>query len=192
MHRIPRLRPEGLSLKLRAVLPLLVVLLLAGGSSVFPGIPAPPEGVYEAELTKAANARAQVEIKGALAQLERDTSIPPAQKKEIRRKIERLRVAVYTTPKTLDETVAFYERQIPSANFLFGDRNLLDDAADIARSGGFELPAPITAEWGGKRGRSARWSQTDGSAEIDVEDHLIDPRDATIRKRTVVLLSSTQ
>lgn len=171
---------------------LLALLLAADAAQPVSGVPVPPEAVFEPELTKAAAARAQVESKAALARLDRETSISPKEKSEIRRKIESLRVAVYTTPKTIDDTVAFYERSIDAANFLFGERSLLDDATELARAGGFVLAAATTEAWAGKRGRSARWSRDDGTLEIDVEDHLVDPRDGTIRKKTVVLVTRTR
>jgi hypothetical protein len=175
------------------VIPVLLALLLAVNAATAPGgLPTPPEAVFEPDLTKAVTARAQIEVKATLARLDRDTTMPAATKADLRKKIERLRLAVYTTPKTLDETVAFYEQAIVAANFLFGERGLLDDAAEIARAGGFALPATTTEAWTGKRGRSARWNREDGAMEVDVEDHLVDPRDGTIRKKTVILLTSTQ
>lgn len=175
------------------MIPAVLGLLLAvSPSPAVGGVTLPPDAVFEPELTKAANARAQVEAKAALARLEQDRSIPSSAKAEIRKKIERLKVAVYTSPRSLDETVAYFEQTVSAANFLFGERPVLDDAAEVARAGGFSLPQTAVESWSGKRGRTARWSRDDGSLEVDVEDHLIDPRDATIRKQTVVLLTTTQ
>src|SRR5438067_914137 len=167
---------------------LLLAVLIATGSPV-PGVPAPPDGVLEAGLTKAAMDRASAEMKTALAKLEKDASIPEATKRDIKSKIARLKVAVFTTPKTLEETVEFYERQVTGARFLMGERDVLGDAHDLAAASGITMDPDVERAWAGKRGRSARWSRDDKGLEIDVEDTLIDPRDAKISKKTVVLLT---
>lgn len=170
--------------------PLLAALLLLLAPPNVGGIPAPQDGVLDADLTKVATDRLGAEMKNVLAQLDRDSTRPVAVRNELKRKISKLKVAVYTTPRTLDEVVAAYERQIANATFLFGDRDLFIDLAELSRTVGCSLDPQASTVWSGKRGRSARWSREDGMVEIDIEDHLIDPRDCKITKRTVVMISS--
>lgn len=170
------------------LVPLLV--LLAGLPPGPGGVPAPPDGAIDAALTKEAGDRAAAEMKSALAQLDQDPSRPASVKAELKRKIANMKVVVYTTPKSLDESVAFYEQKISTATFLFGERNLLSDADEIAKSGGFRLDDATAKEWTGKFGRSARWSRPDGSAEIDIEDHLVDPKTGKISKKTIVMVTA--
>ena len=169
----------------------LLGLLFAAGAPppTIPGVPQPPEGVFEEAITKVATDRAKEEMKAALEKLEKDGTIPEAQKREIKGKLVHLKVAVFTTPKTLDEIVAFYEKEIAAAQFNFGERDVLGDAHDLAAASGFKLDPDVERAWVGKRGRTARWSREDRSLEIDVEDTLIDPRDGKISKKTVVLMT---
>jgi len=157
--------------------------------SPIPGVPAPPESVLETEMTKAATERASAELKTALVELEKDASIPDGTKREIKAKIARLKIAVFTTEKSLDDTVSFYEKEVAGAGFLVGDRDVLDDAKELAAARNLHLDPDVERAWMGKRGRYARWSRSDKSLEIDVEDTLIDPRDAKISKKTVVLVT---
>jgi len=163
--------------------------LTAGAVSPIPGVPPPPDGTYEVEMTKAATDRAMAELKTGLVQLEKDTTIPAETKREIKAKIVRLKIAVFTTTKPFDETVLFYTAQIRDASFIIGDRDVLGDARELAAAIGVHLDPDVEQTWVGKRGRSARWSRQDRSLEIDVEDTLIDPRDAKISKKTVVLVT---
>src|ERR1035437_7647260 len=68
-----------------------------------------------------------------------------------------------------------------------------DRAADLKdgiKGGAIQADAAAVAKAVGQRGRSARWNRADGALEIDVEDHLIDPRTGAILARTVVLVTS--
>jgi hypothetical protein len=168
---------------------LLGLLLAAGPSPSIPGVPNPPDGVFEEAITKVATERATQEMKAALEKLDKDGSIPEAQKREIKGKLVHLKVAVFTTPKSLDEIVAFYEKEIQPAQFNFGERDILGDAHDLAAASGFKMDPEVEKAWMGKRGRTARWGREDRDLEIDVEDTLIDPRDGKITKKTVVLVT---
>jgi hypothetical protein len=168
----------------------LALAIAAAPVSPIRGVPMPPEGVVDVELTKAATERAFAEMKTALTQLEKDPSIPEQTKRQIKGKIASLKIAVITTPKSLDETVAFYERQMAGVQFIFAERDVLHDARELAGASGLTLDPEVERTWTGKRGRSARWSREDTTLEIDIEDTLIDPRDAKITKRTIVLLTS--
>ena len=169
----------------------LLGFLLAAGPPppAIPGVPPPPEGVFEEAITKTATERATQEMKAALERLDKDSTIPEAQKREIKGKLVHLKIAVFTTPKTLDEIVAFYEKEIAAAQFNFGERDVLGDARDLATASGFKLDPQTESAWVGKRGRTARWGREDRNLEIDVEDTLIDPRDGKITKKTVVLVT---
>ncbi len=169
-------------------LPLLILLAGGPGPGPIAGIPVPLEGAFDADLTKAASERVAAEMKTVLAQLDKDPR-PESVKGEIRRKISRVKVAVYTSTKPLDEVVAFYEQRVPNATFIFAERGLMHDAEELARSAGFRIDVETEKAWAGKSGRSARWSREDGSVEIDVEDHLIDPRNGKISPRPVVMVT---
>jgi hypothetical protein len=140
---------------------LVAMLLAAGTTSPIPGVPMPPGGVLEPELTKAATERATAEMRARLAQLDKDPSIPDNVKRDIKAKIIRLKIAVFTTPKTLDETVAFYEKEVSGATFIFGERDVLGDARELAAASGLRIDLEVERAWQGKRGRSARWSRED-------------------------------
>jgi hypothetical protein len=129
-------------------------------------------------------------MKEVLGQLERDTTRSASEKAELRKRIAALKIAVYTTPRTLDETVGFYERTTQDASFIFAQRSLLNDLHELARTSGLAFDSSLEKTWAGATGRSARWSRQDGSTEIDIDDHLIDPRDGTITKKTVVLVTT--
>ena len=53
-----------------------------------------------------------------------------------------------------------------------------------------ELQRNVEKEWQGKMGRTARWTRDDQMLQVSVEDYLIDPRDARVTKKTVVMVSS--
>jgi hypothetical protein len=166
-------------------------LLVAGllAAPALPAVPPPPGGVFEAEITKAVKARAQTEMKAMLAELEKDTTRPEKEKAELKRKLGRLQLSVYTTATNLDDVVAYYQETSVGAMFLKGDRDLAADLKENARVGGLTIAPAQLKEWEGKTGRSARWTRDDGTLEIAVEDHLIDPRDGKVSKRTVVMIT---
>ncbi len=169
--------------------PLLGVLLFVASSPI-PGVPLPPDGAVDVVFTEIYTARAAAETKAALARLDADSSRPAAEKKEIRKRLEKLRVVVLTTPRSLDETVAFYEREVAGARFTFAVRNLEADLRDGMKSGAIKADEAAVAQAAGKRGRSARWSRTDGALEIAIEDAMLDPRSGAIVAKTVVLVTS--
>ena len=103
--------------------------------------------------------RAAVETKAALTQLDADSSRPSSEKKEIRKRLERLKIVVFTTPKNLDETVAFYEREVKGARFIFAVRNLEADLRDGIKSGAIKgdeaAIAKAAGQTAGRRGGTA-------------------------------------
>jgi len=171
-----------------------VSVLLALLASPTPAIPpvtlVPLGGVLDSNLTRVYAERAEVETRAALEQLERDTSRPASEKREIRKRLDKLRLAVYTTPNTVDACVAAYERTIPRTEFLFAVRNLAADLADGIKSGAIRADAAALQNAAGKTGRTARWHREDGGLEIDIEEYLLDPRDGSITKKTVVLVTT--
>lgn len=169
---------------------LALVLLLAAPASPIPGIPFPPGGEIDAVLTQVFTDRAAVETRSAILRLDGDATRSPAEKAEIRKRLGKLRIAVFTTAKTVDEVVAAYERQVPDSRFVFAERNLEADLRDGMKSGAIQGNASAVAKAAGKRGRSARWNRADGVLEIDVEDRLIDPRSGAILEKTIVLVTS--
>ncbi|MCL4809089.1 MAG: hypothetical protein KJ062_15075 [Thermoanaerobaculia bacterium] len=170
------------------LLSLLALFWLAEPSAV-KGVPPPPGGRYEAEMTKVVSDRAKVEMQAFLAELER-TAQPASAKAELKRRLSRLKVAVYTTPKSWEETVAFYEGPAMWIVFLKGDRDILGDLREYARAAGIAVDAAEEKAWTGKLGRTARWTKDDETVQIVVEDHLIDPRDGRVTPSTVVLVTS--
>jgi hypothetical protein len=153
------------------------------------GVPPPPGGRFEAEITKIVSDRAKVEMQGYLAELERMAQ-PAETKAELKRRLSGLKVAVYTTPKSWDETVAFYEGEPMRVVFLKGDRDILADLNDYARGAGIAVDPAVEKAWTGKAGKTARWTKDDESLQVVVEDHLIDPRDGKVTPTTVVLVTS--
>jgi hypothetical protein len=129
-------------------------------------------------------------MKDALALLEKDATRSSAEKAEVKHRISQLKIAVYTTSKSIDAVVTEYERVLTTSEFVFGERGLLEDLIELSRAGAFTIDAGTEKEWRGKRGRSARWHKLDGTIGIDIEDHLIDPRTGKITKKTVVMISS--
>jgi hypothetical protein len=169
---------------------LALTLVLAAPASPIPGVPFPPGGEIDPVFTQVFTDRAAAETRSAIARLDADTSRSAAEKAELKKRLGKLKIAVFTTAKTVDETVAAYERQIPQARFIFAERNLEADLKDGIKSGAIQADAAAVAKAVGQRGRSARWNRADGALEIDVEDHLIDPRTGAILARTVVLVTS--
>jgi hypothetical protein len=169
---------------------LVLALVLAAPVSPIPGIPFPPGGEIDAVLTQVFTDRAAVETRSAIARLDADTSRSAGEKAELKKRLGKLRIAVFTTAKSVDEAVAAYEKQLPEARFIFAERNLEADLLDGMKSGAIQANAAAVAKAAGRRGRSARWNRADGALEIDVEDRLIDPRSGAILEKTVVLVTS--
>jgi hypothetical protein len=169
---------------------LLLGFVLLFAASPIPGVPMPPDGAVDQVFTEIYAARANAETKSALVQLEADPSRTSAEKKEIRKRLEKVRVVVLTTPKTLDEAVAFYEREVKGARFNFAVRNLEADLKDGMKSGAIKADEGAVARAAGQRSRSARWNRPDGALEIAIEDRLLDPRNGAIVSKTVVLVTS--
>ena len=171
--------------------PLLALLTLFWLADPAPvkGVPQPPGGRFEPEMTKVVSDRAKVEMQAVLTELERSAQ-PPEAKAEIRRRVAGLRLAVYTTPRGWDETVAFYEGAPMQLVFLKGERDILGDLREWARSAGLAVDASAEKAWAGKLGRTARWTKDNDTLQVVVEDHLIDPRDGKVSETTVVLVTS--
>jgi hypothetical protein len=171
--------------------PLLALLTLFWLAEPAPvkNVPPPPGGKFEAEMTKVVSDRAKVEMQGFLAQLER-TSQPAEQKALVKRRLAGLKVAVYTTPKGWEETVAFYEGPPMRVFFLKGERDILADLREFARMSGLSPDPEAEKKWVGKSGKTARWTKEDDTLQVVVEDHLIDPRDGRVTATTVVLVTS--
>ena len=91
-------------------------------------------------------------MQGLLAELER-MSQPAETKAEIKRRLAGLKIAVYTTPKSWDETVAFYEGPPMRVLFLKGERDILADLQDYARSAGIAVDPAVEKAWAGKSGQ---------------------------------------
>lgn len=171
-------------------LPTVAILLWLATPAPIPSVPPPPDGTYEAEITRVVADRVKAELKGLLDQLERDASTPPATKREIKGKVARMKVAVYSTPGRFDEVVAFYEGGPLKPFFLKGDRDVLADAKEAAQAAGVTLSEDAEKQWKGVGGRRALWQRPDGGVEIAIEDHLIDPRNGKVTRKTVVLVTS--
>jgi hypothetical protein len=170
------------------LLALLTVFWLADPAPV-KGVPPPPGGRFETEMTRVVSERAKAEARSVLAELEKSAQ-PPEAKAEIRRRLSGLRLAVYTTPRGWEETVAFYEGAPMQLVFLKGERDILGDLREWARSAGLAVDASAEQTWAGKVGRTARWTKDDDTLQVVVEDHLIDPRDGKVSETTVVLVTS--
>jgi hypothetical protein len=170
----------------------LVLLALSAEPGPVTGIPAPPGGSYEAELSKLAVEKAKVELNAQLEAALKDPSVSQAEKAEVKSRIAavRLRLAIYTTDRSLEETIVFYGQKVKGAVFLVAERNVLLDLAEVAQAGKFQIPPSVEKEWQGKTGRTARWTRDDQMVQVSVEDYLIDPRDGRVSKKTVVLVSS--
>lgn len=169
--------------------PLIGTLLFLAASPVA-GVPLPPDGAVDQVLTEFYASRAAAETKAALAQLDADPKRSSAEKKEIKKRLGTLKVVALTTPKSLDEAVAFYEREVKDARFVFAVRNLEADLADGMRSGAIKGDPSVVAKAAGRRGRSARWTRADGALEIAVEDHFLDHGTGEIVAKTIVLVTS--
>jgi hypothetical protein len=167
-----------------------LAVVLGAPVSPIPGIPFPPGGEIDPVLTQVFTDRAAAETRSAVARLDADTSRTAAEKAELKKRLGKLRIAVFTTAKSVDEAVAAYERQLPEARFIFAERNLEADLVDGMKSGAIQANAAAVAKAAGRRGRSARWNRADGALEIDIENSLIDPRSGAILEKTIVLVTS--
>ncbi len=173
-----------------AVAPTPTPLSLAVVPSPIPGVPLPPEGVVDAALTRLRMQQADAERQQALARLDTDTSLSKKEKAVIRGKLALMKVAVMTTTLPIEEVAAFYEKTVPGAEFLFGVRDLAADLEEGIRSGAIRATPEQVREAAGQQGQSARWTRQAQRLSIAIEDHLIDPRDGKITKKTVVLVTS--
>lgn len=169
---------------------LISLLLLTGPAPGLPAVSVPHEAVLDAGMTKAFADRAAAESKAALERLEKDPSRSREEKDALEKRLSRLRLAVYETPKTLDETVAWFESHNTGAQFVFAERNLESDLQDGIRSGAIKADPSQAEKAMGQRGRSARWNRLDSNLEIAVEDHLIDPRNGSITRKTFILITT--
>lgn len=158
--------------------------------SPIPGVPLPPNGTVDAELTRLRTQQADAERKQALARLDAEPRLSKKERAEIRGKLATMRVAVMTTAVSIDEVAAFYEQTVPRSEFLFGVRDLSADLEEGIRAGAIKAGPEQVREAAGKQGRSARWTRDADVLSIAIEDHLIDPRDGKITKKTVVLVTS--
>ena len=158
--------------------------------SPIPGVPLPPDGAVDAELTRLRTQQADVERQQAFAQLDADRKLSKKEKAEIRGKLVSMKLAVMTTARPFDEVAAFYEKTVPRAEFVFGVRDLGADLDEAIRTGAIKADRERVREAAGKQGRSARWTREAERLSIAIEDHLIDPRDGRITKKTVVLVTS--
>lgn len=170
----------------------IILLALAADPGPVSGIPSPPGGAYEVELSKLAAEKAKMELAARLEAALKDPAVSAAEKSVVKSRIDgvRLKLAIYTTDKSLEETVAFYGQKVRGATFLIAERNILLDVAEVAQAGKLQIAASVEKEWQGKTGRTARWTRDDQMVQISVEDYLIDPRDGKVTKKTVVLVSS--
>lgn len=178
----------------RAALTLILAAALVQPAASAPptvgGVEPPPGPTYEAELTKVASEAAQREMRSGLEQVEKDPTVPPDMKAELKKKLARLKLAMYSSTATLDECVNYYEAKIPGSAFTFGVRGTLADVVELSKIAGFPVPASAVSSLEKEQTRSARWNSRDGLLQITVEDHLIDPRDGKVAKKTVVLVTS--
>ncbi len=55
---------------------------------------------------------------------------------------------------------------------------------------GLAVDPEVEKKWTGKSGKTARFTREDGTLQVVVEDHLIDPRDGKVTPMTVVLVTS--
>jgi hypothetical protein len=170
----------------------LALLTLIAEPGQVPGVPPPPGAIYETELTKLAAEKAKTELDSQLQAVLKDPSATAEEKAQARTRAQsiRLKLAIYTTDKTLEETIAFYTQKVKGSSFLIAERSVVIDLAEVAQAGNFPVPPAVEKEWQGKNGRTARWTRTDQLLQISVEDYLIDPRDGRVSKKTVVLVTS--
>lgn len=162
--------------------------------TVFPspiaGVPLPPDGAVDPDLTNVRKKQADAELKQALAQLDADRSLPAKEKAVIKGRLFQMKVAVMTTLRPLEEVAAFYERTVPRAEFVFGARDLKTDLEEAIRAGAIQAGPEQLRAATGKTGRSARWTREAERLSIAIEEGFLDPRDGRIVPKTVVLVTS--
>lgn len=154
------------------------------------GVPLPPDGEVDPDLTRVRREQAETERKQALAQLDADRSLPGKEKAALKGKLLQMKVAVMTTARPLEEVAAFYEATVPRAEFVFGARDLQADLEEAIRAGAIHAGPEQVRAAAGKTGRSARWTREAERLSIAIEDRFLDPRDGRIVPKTVVLVTS--
>ncbi len=154
------------------------------------GVPLPPEGAVDADLTRVRTEQAEAERKQALAQLDADRRLSGKEKAALRGKLLQMKVSVMTTPRPLEEVAAFYEQTVPRAEFVFGVRDLRTDLEEAIRAGAIHAGPEQVREATGKVGRSARWTREAERLSIAIEERFLDPRNGRIVPGTVVLVTS--
>ena len=154
------------------------------------GVPLPPDGAIDPDLTNVRKKQADAELKQALAQLDADRSLPAKEKAAIRGRLLQMKVAVMTTSRPVAEVAAFYERTVPRSEFVFGVRDLRADLEEAIRAGAIHAGPEQLRAAAGKTGRSARWTREAERLSIAIEDGFLDPRDGRIVPKTVVLVTS--
>ncbi len=185
--------------------PLLVLLLAASAPAATPaparvtyevvpspigGVPLPPDGAIDADLTRVRKEQADREQKQALDQLDADRSLSAKEKAVVRGKLLQMKVVVMTTTLPLEEVAAFYETTVPRAEFVFGVRDLQADLEEAVRAGAIHAGPEQVRAAAGKTGRSARWVREAERLSIAIEERFLDPRDGRIVPKTVVLVTS--
>lgn len=154
------------------------------------GVPLPPGGAVDTDLTNVRKKQADAERQQALAQLDADGSLPAKEKAAIKGRLLQMKVVVMTTALPLEEVAAFYERTVPRAEFAFGVRDLQADLKEAIRAGAIHAGPEQLRDAAGKMGRSARWTREAERLSIAIEDGFLDPRDGRIVPKTVVLVTS--
>jgi hypothetical protein len=154
------------------------------------GVPLPPEGAVDPDLTRVRKQQADAERQQALAQLDVDRSLSGKEKAALRGKLLQMTVIVMTTARPLEEVAAFYEQTVPRAEFVFGVRDLKADLEEAIRAGAIHAGPEQVRAAAGKTGRSARWTREAERLSIAIEEKFLDPRDGRIVAKTVVLVTS--
>jgi hypothetical protein len=154
------------------------------------GVPLPPDGAVDPELTDVRKKQADAERQQALAQLDANRSLSAKEKATLKGKLLQMKVVVMTTALPLEEVAAFYERTVPRAEFAFGVRDLQADLKEAIRAGAIHAGPEQLRAAAGKMGRSARWTREAERLSIAIEDGFLDPRDGRIVSKTVVLVTS--
>ncbi|MFI5181576.1 MAG: hypothetical protein ACHQPI_09315 [Thermoanaerobaculia bacterium] len=154
------------------------------------GVPLPPDGSVDPDLTRVRSEQAEAERKQALAQLDADRSLSKKERAALMGKLLQMKVAVMTTTRPLEEVAAFYEQTVPRAEFVFGVRDLQADLEEAIRAGAIHAGPEQVRAAAGKVGRSARWTREAERLSIAIEEHFLDPRDGRIVPNTVVLVTS--
>jgi hypothetical protein len=154
------------------------------------GVPLPPDGAVDTDLTRVRKEQADREQKQALARLDSDRSFSAKEKAVVRGKLLQMEVVAMTTSRPLEEVAAFYEATVPRAEFVFGVRDLQADLEEAIRAGAIQAGPEQVRATAGKTGRSARWIREAERLSIAIEERFLDPRDGRIVGKTVVLVTS--